>query len=294
LIFEFIKKQQSQFPINRMCQVLGVSQSGYYAWSKRKPSKRSKENEALLEKIKEIFKESRQTYGSPRIYEALRQAGIGCSRNRVARLMRLNHIRVSRKRRRFPRTTQRRAGTLAAPNLLKGDFNPLYPNQAWVSDITYIDTAEGWLYLAAVMDLFARPIVGWAMEEHMESSLVEAAFSMAVVHRSPEVGWVHHSDQGSQYTSNDFRELLLKAGCQPSNSGVGRCNENAVMESFFSTLKAECAYYQFESRSQAQLVIFEYIEVWYNRKRLHSSLGYLSPARFEQANLDIFCVHNIG
>lgn len=274
--------------------MLGVSQSGYYAWSKRSPSKRSKENEVLLEKIKEIYEESRQTYGSPRIHQALRQAGIWCGHNRVARLMRLNHIRARRKRRRFPKTTQRRAGALAAPNLLKRNFNPLWPNQAWVSDITYIDTAEGWLYLAAVMDLFARSIVGWAMKEHMESSLVAEAFSMAVEHRSPEVGWIHHSDQGSQYTSDDFRKLLLKAGCRPSNSSVGNCYDNAVMESFFSTLKTECAYDRFETRDQARLVIFEYIEVWYNRKRLHSSSGYLSPARFEQANSDIFCVHKIG
>ena len=286
-----MEQHQTQFPIQRMCTLLGVSQSGYYAWRKREPSQRAQANAQLLEKIKQIFKQSRQTYGSPRIHQALKRQGVVCGRNRVARLMRRNHIRARRKRRKTPRTTQRKVGALAAPNLLKGDFNPLWPNQAWVSDITYIDTAEGWLYLAAVMDLFARPIVGWAMADHMQTSLVEAAFTMAVQHRSPRVGWIHHSDQGSQYTSADFRALLSRVGCRPSNSSVGNCYDNAVMESFFSTLKTECAYDQFETRSQARLAIFEYIEVWYNRKRLHSSLGYLSPARFEQINSDIFCVH---
>lgn len=291
MIFAFIEQHQGQFPIKRMCTLLGVSQSGYYAWRKREPSQRAQENEWLLKEIKQIFEESRRTYGSPRIHQALRRQGVVCGRNRVARLMRLNHIRARRKRRKTPNTTRRKAGALAAPNLLKGDFEPLWPNQAWVSDITYIDTAEGWLYLAAVLDLFARPIVGWAMADHMQTSLVEAAFKMAVQHRSPLVGWIHHSDQGSQYTSADFRALLFRVGCRPSNSSVGNCYDNAVMESFFSTLKTECAYEQFETRSQARLTIFEYIEVWYNRKRLHSSLGYLSPARFEQINSDIFCVH---
>ena len=271
--------------------MLGVSLSGYYGWSKRGTSQREKANEKLLEEIKEIFRESRQTYGSPRIQQALSRKGILCGRKRVARLMRLNRIRARRRRPKFPKTTQRRIGALAAPNLLRQDFNTLWPNQTWVSDITYIDTAEGWLYLAAVMDLFARPIVGWAMADHMESSLVEAAFKMAVQRRSPQVGWIHHSDQGSQYTSHDFRALLSGVSCRPSNSSVGNCYDNAVIESFFSTLKTECAYYKFETRAEARLVIFEYIEVWYNRKRLHSSLGYLSPARFEQINSDIFCVY---
>ena len=286
-----MNRHKEEFSIKRMSKAFRVSESGYYAWVKRGPSQRTKENEKLLEQIKDIFEESRKTYGSPHIHQKLRQQGVVCGRNRVARLMRRNHLRARRKKRQYPRTTQRKAGALAAPNLLKGNFKPLWPNQAWVSDITYIDTAEGWLYLAAVLDVFARPIVGWAMEDHMETSLVEAAFKMAVQRRSPEVGWIHHSDQGSQYTCHEFRALLLKAGCRPSNSSVGNCYDNAVMESFFSTLKTECAYYQFETRSQARLMIFEYIEVWYNRMRLHSSLGYLSPAKFEQINSDIFCVH---
>ena len=286
-----MQKKKEQFSIQRMCKVFGVSESGYYAWVKRPPSKRAKENEDLLGKINEIFQDSRETYGSPRIHQVLIQTGVKCGRNRVARLMKLNRIRARRKRRKFPKTTQRGLGRIAAPNLVQRNFNPVIPNQIWVSDITYIDTAEGWLYLATVMDLFDREIVGWSMDDHMETSLIEAAFKMALKRRNAQPGWVHHSDQGSQYTSQSFRQLLNQVGCIPSNSSVGNCYDNAVAESFFSTLKAECAYSQFTTRDQARTVIFEYIEVWYNRKRLHSSLGYLSPARFNKIYSDIFCVH---
>ena len=161
----------------------------------------------------------------------------------------------------------------------------------WVSDITYIDTAEGWLYLATVMDLFDRQIIGWAMDEHMETNLVETAFKMALNRRKTNPGWIHHSDQGSQYTSKSFRQLLENVRCLPSNSSVGNCYDNAVAESFFKTLKTECAFDQFVSHTEAKTVIFEYIEVWYNRKRLHSSLGYLSPTKFEHIYSDIFCIH---
>lgn len=290
----FMKTQKEEFPIERMSKVFGVSVSGYYAWSKRVPSLRERENEKLLLEIKAVYKESRKTYGSPRIHQELRQRGIFCGRNRVARLMRLNGIRARRRRRKFPKTTQRATGALAVPNLLNQNFKATVPNQVWVSDITYIDTAEGWLYLATVMDLFDRSIVGWAMGEHMESSLVEDAFKMAMARRSPQVGWIHHSDQGSQYTSQSFRELLATVGCRPSNSSVGNCYDNAAAESLFSTVKFECAYEQFATRAQARQEIFEYIEVWYNRKRLHSSLGYLSPARFAQQNSDIFHLHLNG
>lgn len=289
----FMKTQKEEFSIEHMSKVFGVSVSGYYAWSKRVPSLRERENEKLLLEIKAVYKESRKTYGSPRIHQELRQRGIFCGRNWVARLMRLNGIRA-RRRRKFPKTTQRAVGALAAPNLLNQNFKATAPNQVWVSDITYIDTAEGWLYLATVMDLFDRSIVGWAMGEHMESSLVEDAFKMAMARRSPQVGWIHHSDQGSQYTSRSFRELLATVGCRPSNSSVGNCYDNAAAESLFSTVKFECAYEQFATRAQARQEIFEYIEVWYNRKRLHSSLGYLSPARFAQQNSDIFRLHLNG
>lgn len=186
-----------------------------------------------------------------------------------------------RPKRRFPRTTQRRPGAIPAPNLLNRDFDAQRPNQKWVTDITYIDTAEGWLYLAPVLDLYGRRIVGWSMADHMESSLVEAALTMAIAQRQPQAGVLHHSDQGSQYTSCEYLSLLNKRGCQISMSSAGNCYDNAVIESFFSTLKTECANGQFASRAQARTAIFEYIEVWYNRNRLHSSLGYLSPVEFE-------------
>lgn len=276
------------FSVKKMCEVFGVSSSGYYAWCKRKPGARARANEKLLVEIKKAFQNSRKTYGSPRIHRELLQKGIACGRNRVARLMRLNNLRARRPRRKYPRTTQRATGAIAAPNLLSQDFTAAAPNQIWVSDITYIDTLEGWLYLAAVMDLFDRPIVGWALEDHMETSLVEDAFRMAVNRRHPQVGWIHHSDQGSQYTSHAFREVLAKAGCRPSNSSVGNCYDNAPAESLFSTIKIECAYKQFATKAQARREIFEYIEVWYNHKRLHSALGYLSPAQFAQQNRTFF------
>lgn len=277
-----MKAHEHLYPISRMCKVLRVGRSGYYAWRKRKPSAREKANQALTEEIRRMYLKSRCTYGSPRVHAALVREGIGCGRNRVARLMRRAGLAGRRPKRRYPRTTQRRPGTIPAPNLLKRDFSAQRPNQKWVTDITYIDTAEGWLYLAPVLDLYGRRIVGWSMADHMESSLVEAALNMAVAQRQPQAGLLHHSDQGSQYTSYDYLSLLHKHNCQISMSGAGNCYDNSAMESFFSTLKTECASEQFETLAQARSAIFEFIEVWYNRQRLHSSLGYLSPAEFEQ------------
>lgn len=291
MIYAFVDQHKQSLPVERMCKVLGVSRSGYYAWRKRGPSQRAQANQKLLTRIKRTFEESRKTYGSPRIHAALRQKGEVCGRKRVARLMRVNGIRARKRHKRFPHTTQRQIGVQAAPNLLKQDFTALWPNQKWAGDITYIDTAEGWMYLAVILDLFARCVVGWAMADHMESSLVEAAFKMAVLRRPSLNGLIHHSDQGGQYTSYTYQELLDETGCQVSMSRVGNVYDNAMMESFFSTLKTECAVGQFATRAQARLAIFEYIEVWYNRKRLHSSLGYLSPVIFEQKFSDIFCVH---
>jgi transposase InsO family protein len=187
-------------------------------------------------------------------------------------------------------TTQRQPGALAAPNLLNQDFSAAKPNQKWVTDITYIDTAEGWLYLATVLDLFSRMVVGWAMADHMETSLVEDALRMALAGRYPAPGWIHHSDQGSQYTSEIYQQHLTDHHCRVSMSQVGNCYDNATMESFIATLKKECVTYQFATREEARTAIFEYIEVWYNRRRLHSSLDYLSPLEFEQSQ-DINCVH---
>ena len=276
-----MKAHQEDYSTSRMCKVLKLGRSGYYAWRKRKPSARKQANQALTEEIRRVYLRSRRTYGSPRVHAALLKEGISCGRNRVARLMRETQLVGRRPRRRYPRTTQRQPGVVPAPNLLKRDFNAQQPNQKWVVDITYIDTAEGWLYLAPVLDLCGRRIVGWSMADHMKSSLVKSALKMAFDQRHPAADLLHHSDQGSQYTSADYLNLLNERGCQISMSGAGNCFDNAAMESFFSTLKSECVTGQFESHAQARTAIFEFIEVWYNRQRLHSSLGFLSPAEYE-------------
>jgi len=273
---------EGEFSVKRMCQALGVGRSGYYAWRKRGTSRRERENQALVKQIEAVHQSSRQTYGSPRIHNELKQKGIACSKNRVARLMRRHGIVGTAPKKRHPVTTQRQPGACAAPNLLNRDFSADAPNQKWVTDITYIDTAEGWLYLALVLDLFSRQVVGWAMADHMETSLVEDALRMALARRHPSPGWMHHSDQGKQYTSHAYQNHLSAHHCQVSMSRVGDCYDNATMESFIATLKKECAYGQFATQAQARTTIFEYIEVWYNRQRLHSSLGYLSPVKFEQ------------
>ena len=273
---------EGEYGVKRMCRVLGVSQSGYYAWRNRGPSQRVQANENLLVRIREEYQLSRKTYGSPRIHAALKRKGISCSRKRVARLMRFNQLVARRVHRRVPRTTQRDPAAMPAPNLLNQDFSSPAPDRKWVSDITYIDTAEGWLYLASVLDLFSRRVVGWAMDEHMEASLVQQAWHMAVTQRHPSANLLHHSDQGSQYTSEMYQQSLAAYHCQVSMSRTGNCFDNAAMESFFSTLKIECADRQFDTRAQARTTIFEYIEGWYNRHRLHSSLGYLSPVEFER------------
>ena len=274
-------EHESEFGVKAMCRVMGVGRSGYYAWRSRPESQRAKANERLLVQIREEYQLSRKTYGSPRIHAALQRKGITCSRKRVAHLMHLDQIVARRARRRMPHTTQRNPHATPAPNLLNQDFSSAAPNRKWVSDITYIDTAEGWLYLAVVLDLFSRRVVGWAMDEHMEDSLVQQAWNMAVTQRHPSADLLHHSDQGSQYTSDLFQHALAVYHCQVSMSRVGNCFDNAAMESFFSTLKAECAQAPFDTRAQARTAIFVYIEGWYNRQRLHSSLGYLSPAEFE-------------
>ncbi len=276
-----MKLHESEFAVKQMCQVLGINRSGYYAWRSRPASQRAQANQRLLVQIREEYQLSRKTYGSPRIHATLRRKGVWCSRKRVARLMRLDKIAARRARRHIPRTTQKDPNAIPAPNLLNQDFSSPAPDRKWVSDITYIDTAEGWLYLAAVLDLFSRRVVGWAIDEHLEASLVQQAWHMAVVQRCPSADLLHHSDQGSQYTSEVYLQSLAAHHCQVSMSRTGNCFDNAAMESFFSTLKTECADEQFDTRAHARAAIFEYIEAWYNRQRLHSSLGYLSPAEFE-------------
>lgn len=282
MIYRFMAAHEGEFKIERMCRVLGVGRSGYYAWRARPASQRARANETLLEKIQAEYETSRATYGSPRIHAALQRQGMKCSRKRVARLMQLHQIRARTRKKRRPVTTQREAGAISAPNLLNQEFTASAPNQKWVTDITYIDTTEGWLYLAPVLDLYSRKVVGWAMADHMEASLVEDALKMALLQRQPQAGLLHHSDQGRQYTSQTYQELLAASHCQISMSRAGNCYDNAVMESFLGTLKTECTTGQFSSRAQARSAIFEYIETWYNRQRLHSSLDYLSPLEFER------------
>ena len=280
--YTFMAAHETQFQVKRMCKVLQVKRSGYYAWRHRTPSTREQANQALLELIEKEHQKSGKTYGSPRLYVVLRRKGVVCGRNRVARLMRLHGIAARKRRTYHPVTTQRQAGGVPAPNRLNQDFSASAPDRKWVSDFTYIETGEGWLYLAVVLDLFSRRVIGWAMSQTMDTALVETALRMALQGRRPPAGLLHHSDQGSQYTSAAYCNCLTAALAQLSMSGVGNCYDNAVMESFFATLKTECVTGPFRTCAQARTTIFEYIEVWYNRQRLHSTLGYHSPVDFEQ------------
>ncbi len=279
--YVFMAAHEQEYSVKQMSQVLGVSRSGYYAWKERRPSRRVQADEAMLVDIRAIYEKSRKTYGSPRIHVDLRRKGYLCGRNRVARLMKQHQIVAKKAPRHHPTTTQQQPGDRIAPNLLNREFSASAPNQKWVSDITYIETAEGWLYLAVVMDLYSRRVVGWAMGEQIDVGLVEGAWQMALLNRQPPAGLLHHSDRGSQYTSESYRDQLAKLDCQVSMSRTGNCYDNAVMESFFATLKAECANRVFKSKLEACSAIFEFIEAWYNRQRLHSTLDYLSPVEFE-------------
>lgn len=281
--YRCIATERGILPVGRACRLLKVSPSGYYAWLKRneRPSDQRDEVE-LVTQISEVFMHSRGTYGSPRVTAALRQRGIVCNRKRVARLMR-QHQLVAKHRRRRVRTTDSAHRLPVAPNHLNREFSAECPNEKWVADITYIDTHQGWLYLALVLDVFSRKVVGWAMETHREASLVEAALRMALLQRKPVKGeLLHHSDRGGQYASHTYLELLATFGVTVSMSRTADPYDNALMESCIGTLKTECADYTFPSHQHARTQIFAYLEGWYNRQRLHSSLGYLSPDQFEQ------------
>jgi putative transposase len=265
-----------------MCKTLCVSSSGYYAWRRRPLSRRAKVDQVLQRRIKAIHAESRGIYGSPKIHALLQQEGLNCSRKRVIRLMRQADLRAKRQRC-FKRTTQRDPAHSAAPNRLKQNFVATQPNQVWLADITYIRTAEGWLYLAAVMDLYSRRILGWAMNSRMSDMLTQRALTMALERRpiKPQQ-LIHHSDRGTQYTSGSYQELLGRHQVQVSMSGTGNCYDNAPMESFFSLLKTELVYHErYATRQAARTSLFDYIEVFYNRQRIHGSTDYLSPAAYE-------------
>jgi transposase InsO family protein len=259
-----------------------VSVSGYYAWKKRLPSSQKQANQHLLEQIKTVYQDSDQTYGSPRIYHELKAAGVACSEKRIARLMHLAQVyAVTAKR--FVVTTDSDHALPVAENLLDRHFSVDTPNARWAADITYIHTGEGWLYLAVILDLFSRRVVGWAMGETLERSLVLSALNMALVGRQPTTGLLCHSDRGSQYASGAYQDALQKAGAVCSMSRKGNCWDNAPTESFFATLKRELVHRRrFVTRQEAKTAIFRWIEVWYNRNRRHSTLGYVSPEAFER------------
>ncbi len=280
--YQVIASLAGAYPVTRLCSVLEVSQSGYYAWRKRQPSRRRASDQQLAEQIEQVYHASRRTYGSPRVQAELRAQGVRCSRKRIARLMCQRGLSARRKVQRA-RTTDSQHANPIAPNQLNREFVAQCPNEKWVADITGVWTSQGWLYLAVVLDLFSRKVIGWAMAARREDDLVLAALRMALAQRRPQAGLLHHSDRGSQYTSKEYQALLAAWGIEVSMSRKGDCYDNAVMESFFATLKGECTDRQhWATRAQARQAIFEYLEVFYNRQRRHSSLAYLSPVVYEQ------------
>jgi putative transposase len=282
MIFAFIACEKANHPIAMLCRVLGVSSSGYYAWRTRGPSARAQADAALLTRIRTAHEESRGTYGAPRIQADLRAAGVRCSRKRVARLLRGAGL-VGCHRRRFVVTTQRAATTSPTPDRVQRQFVASAPNRLWSADITAIPTWDGFLYLAVVLDVFSRKIVGWAMADHLRTELVLDALAMAIGTRRPAAGVIHHSDHGSQYTAVAFGERCRLAGVLPSLGSVGDCYDNAITESFFATLECELlARQHFPSLAAARLAVFDFIEGFYNTHRRHSALGYQSPAAFER------------
>ena len=270
-----------QYPIKDLCQVQRVARSSYYAWLLCGPSRRTLANQRLRQTLSSLFVAHRQVYGSPRLTVCLQRLGIACSRNRVARHMRALQLKA---RRAFkPKTTDSHHPHPIAPNLLCDRPKPKSPNRVWVGDITYVSTAQGWLYLAAIMDLYSRKTVGRATSHSLETHLVKEALQQALVDRRPAAGLLHHSDRGVQYASSAFRALLHSFRIRPSMSAAGNCYDNAAMESFWSTLKTEWLHpNDFQTHQQARLAIFDYIETFYNPKRLHSALGYQSPVDFER------------
>ena len=283
-----IDRRRYQYPVRMMCRVLKVSRSGYYAWRVRPESQRAKTDRALTRVIRRLHGDSRGVYGSPKIVAELKDEGNPCGRHKVARLMRLAGLRGCPKRR-FKVTTKQDPSHPVAENLIQQDFTAMAPNHRWVSDITYISTPQGWLYLAVVMDLYSRRIVGWSMSRWINRHLVIDALTMAISARRPEGVLIHHSDRGSQYTSDDFRDELEKHEIQCSMNARGNCYDNAVVKSFFGLLKRERVNrVRYRTRDEARADVFDYIECFYNRKRRHGYLGNISLAAFEERTSGLY------
>jgi transposase InsO family protein len=280
--FRFIEDRRADYPERVLCDVLGVSPAGYYAWRTRPDSRQSAENRELVDDLQQVHREACGRYGSPRIHAELRAQGRGASRGRIERLMRRHGIRAIMARPRRVRTTHSRHDFPIAPNLLKRNFLATAPNRIWLADITYVETDQGWLYLATVLDLYSRKIVGWAMCDHLRADLPLAALRMAISAQRPAAGLIHHSDRGVQYASAEYRKVIQHAGFQASMSRKGDCYDNAPRDSFFHTLKTELVHHrQYATRAEATRDIFAYIEGFYNRTRRHSAIGYISPIEME-------------
>jgi putative transposase len=276
-------QQHTEYTVNRMCQVLAVSRSGYYEWLNRSPSPRVEADQQVQDKVQRCFAQGRGTYGTRRIKHLLAQEGLQVSRRRIGRVLAQAGFRC-KTRRKFKAPTAAGQAQMVAPNELNREFTVQAPDRVYVGDITYLPTGEGWLYLAVVLDLCSRAVVGWSMANHMRAELVNQALSMALCQRQPTAGLIMHTDRGSQYGADSYLQLLTQHGIQPSMSRKGNCWDNAVAESFFHTLKTELIYLEdLHTREQAQTAVFEYIEVFYNRQRCHSANGYLAPLAYEQA-----------
>jgi putative transposase len=280
--FRLIEDHRDAWPVRVMCDALSVSPSGYYAWRSRPESPRKIANRELLVDIRRVYRQHRERYGAPRIHAELRAEGHTISRKRVARVMRQHGIRARAPRRYRVCTTDSKHSLPVAENLLDQNFVAQRPDQVWLADITYIPTGEGWLYLAVILDLFTRKVVGWAMRDHMRAELTIAALTMAIQRRRPRAGLIHHSDRGSQYAAGDYRDILRTAAIVQSMSRKGNCWDNAPMESFFGTLKTELVHQrEYPDRDAARRDLFAYVEGYYNRRRLHSAIGYITPEQAE-------------
>jgi transposase InsO family protein len=283
--YQFVAAHQTEHQLARLCQTLGVSRSGYYAWRRRPASARAVANTRLLEQMQQLHRQTHARYGAVKMWRALRAMGVACGRHRIARLRR-RHGLEARRTRRFRVVIEPHQFALPAPNRLQQIFIAPAPNRIWAGDLTAIATRAGWMYLAVILDLYSRRVIGWAMSPRPDQQVALAALQMALMHRRPRPGLIHHTDQGATYTSGAYQRQLEQTGLLASMSRKGNCYDNAVVESFFSTLKNELVHERdYHTRDEAQAEVFEFIEVFYNRQRLHQTLGYMSPVQFEAARV---------